>query len=440
MRICSILESRFLRSLFACAFGLYLFANGNAGMAQKVVPLTDIGGLHSAYVVSRDTFDRVDVQVIVLSGSYDEEDVSGIAHFLEHLVAFSADKKVLRQPRARDIVASTYGVSTVYTNSGPVRDFDKLMRLSRAVLETPSLPDDFQTSEIKIVKRETFLRERQSPLRWLRRLSAQKLYNSLRGRADNRVEDLEKLSVDSALAFHKAHYVPSNVMVIVSGKISEKDAAAKIREYFGDTVAAPRPEKKWTQNIPDPDHRVITEISSNRLFRNTLILSKFIDVDWVDTSIDLQSDFFLATELFQARMDRELILENFELEDVGIDFFMALNGDVEMHVVAALMPGVEFETALETIETAIAQVSEIPFHADETEKVRQKQAAWADYMGSRPRTFLNFLQNIGSDGLAPISPEEFKTMVKETSDVRIKRLFDAMVDKGATSIVFAKEE
>jgi len=219
-----------IRTIFAAL----LFAIPFTAQSQEVIPLTDIGGLHSAYVVPRDKFNRVDVQLIVLSGSYDDDEVSGTAHFLEHLAAFSADTYVLREPRARDLFAKTSSVATIYTNSGPVRDLDQLMKLSRAVLYEPKLPQDFLESEIKIVERETFLRERQYPTRWLRRIALQNLYGSKRGRANNMIEDVPRLNLQTALDFHKKHYAPSNVSVIVSGKIDPKIAAAKVKEYFGD--------------------------------------------------------------------------------------------------------------------------------------------------------------------------------------------------------------
>ncbi|WP_283426334.1 insulinase family protein [Shimia sagamensis] len=117
--------------------------------------------MHGAYVVPIEDFNRVDVQLIVLSGAYDDPDPSGTAHLTEHLTAFSADATILKEVRERDLNASTFNAATVYTNSGSPEELETLLRLSRAVLDTPVLPDDFAQSEIDIVARETFLRERQ---------------------------------------------------------------------------------------------------------------------------------------------------------------------------------------------------------------------------------------------------------------------------------------
>ena len=101
-----------------CFFRLSFWVFAGTAQAQSVIPLSEKGGLYAAYVVPRDDFDRVDVQLIVLSGGYDDPEPSGTAHLTEHLAAFSADATILRKPRERDIYATTYNVSTVYTNSG----------------------------------------------------------------------------------------------------------------------------------------------------------------------------------------------------------------------------------------------------------------------------------------------------------------------------------
>jgi zinc protease len=408
--------------------------------AQQVIPLTDIGGLHSAYVVPRDDFNRVDVQLIVLSGSYDDPTPSGTAHFVEHLTAFSADTYVLRQPRERDLFAKTSEVATIYTNSGAPGEIDRLMKLSRAILDTPKLPQDFLESEIKIVQRETFLRERQFPTRWLKRMAIQNLYGSTRGRASNVMEDVSKLNLASALAFHKEHYAASNVMVIISGNITPKDAADQVRKHFGDTSKSIPPAKWWLDVKPKPDLRHIAQISSNRLSHNTVVYTKFIDLDWVDTSIDLQGEFFIGIALFESRIRKALIFDNFDFLSVNTSFYLAKNGDLEMSAFLLPMPGVDFETALSKFETAITELFKIPLTTEEISTARQKNAAHAASAARRPTDFLFFLENVGSDGLPPVSTGTYAKLIQDTADSEVVQFLQALIAPAATSIVFADKQ
>ncbi|WP_299666242.1 insulinase family protein [uncultured Ruegeria sp.] len=283
-------------------FSLVFLVFTGTAQAQSIFPLSEKGGLHSAYVVPIGDSDRVDVQLIVLSGSYDDPEPSGTAHPTEHLAAYSADTTILRKPRERDITASTYNVSTVYTNSGVPSEIEMLLRLSRAVLDTPSLPEGFAESEIDIVQRETLLRERQSPLQWLKRIALQNLYRTLRGRADNTIADLPKLSLEKAYQFHKEHYVPSNVTLIVSGKIEPHKAEELVAGIFGDTEPSEVPQKPWLDHKPDPTLMSVERLKSARLERDTVQLAKFVGFEDRSTSIDMQGAFFIATSVLNERI------------------------------------------------------------------------------------------------------------------------------------------
>lgn len=408
--------------------------------AQEVIPLKNIGGLHSAYVVPRNDFNRLDVQLIVLSGAYDDPVPSGTAHFLEHLAAFHSDTYVLRQPRERDLHAKTTEVATIYTNSGSPKDIDRLMKLSRAILDTPRLPQDFLESEIKIVERETFLRERQFPTRWLRRRAIQGLYGSKRGRANNTVQDLPFLSLETALKFHKDHYAASNVMVILSGRITPQKAEEKIAEFFGDTQRTIAPAKWWLDEKPAPTLRNIEKLSSNRLSDDIIVYTKFVDLDWVNTSIDLQGEFFIGVSIFESRIRQALIFEDFDFKSISTNFYLAKNGDLEMTSFLLPMPDVSFEMALKKFETTISNLLKTPLTSEEIDTARQRNAAHAASAARRPEEFLFFLENVGSDGLPPISPGTYAQLIEETSDAEVVLFLEKLIAVGATSTLFAAME
>lgn len=408
--------------------------------AQDVIPLTDIGGLHSAYVVPREQFNRVDVQLLVLSGTYDDPVPSGTAHFLEHLAAFSADTYVLRQPRERDLFAKTTQVATIYTNSGTPNEIDRLMKLSRALLDTPKLPEDFLKSEKKIVERETYLRERQFPTRWLRRKALQNLYGSTRGRANDIIADVPKLSLETALEFHAKHYVASNIMIIISGKITPELAAEKVKEYFGDTVKTTPPPKWWLDEKPDPKLHTVERLSSNRLYEDTLVYTKFVEYPVEDTSIDLQGEFFIGVSIFESRIREQLIFDSANFQSISTSFYLAKNGDMEMTSFLVPMPGVDFEAALAEFESTIAGLLDTPPDHAEIETARKRNAAHAISAARRTDDFLAFLENVGSDGLPPISPGTFAQLIKDTSDAEVIDFLSSLIAPAATSSIFATKE
>lgn len=429
----------FLR--FALALTVALAASATAVYAQDVISLEDKGGLHAAYVVPRDDFNRVDVQLIVLSGIYDDApDLSGIAHLTEHLAAFSADRAVLRKARERDLNARIYNVATVYTNSGAPRDVETLMRLSRAVLDPPDLPEGFAESEIKILHRETYLRERNYPGLWLERQARQNLYGATHGRANNAIDDLPRLNLDAAYTFHNAHYVPSNVTLIVSGNITEGEAADLVSRHFGDTEPSVVPEKPWQDQKPGRSLRKVERLSSDRLSDDTVVLMRFVDFEDHESSIDMQGDFFLATSVLNNRILKALGYEDTSLLDIDVDWFFSKVADVELTIVAHPMPHVDLDTALALLETTLDDLLEAPIQPEEIEQARQEELVYAQNVARRPTDFLNFLRNVAADGFPPISPTVLERVIANTSDEDVIRFARAMVAPAATSIVLAKRK
>lgn len=410
-----------------------------AVQAQNVIELSEKGGLHAAYVVPTDDFDRVDVQLIVLSGAFDDPDPSGTAHLTEHLAAFSSDTAVLRKPRERDLQATTQSVSTVYTNSGPTSDLEKLLRLSRAVLDTPSLPAGFAESEIDIIQRETLLRERQSPRRWLRRIALQNMYGTSSGRANDTIKDLPKLSLEKAYQFHKEHYAPSNVSLIVSGKIPPDMAAELVARVFGDTKPSAVPEKPWLDRKPDPALRSVAYIESDRLTFDTVQFVKFVDFEDQVTSIDMQGAFFIATEVLNSRLRNALFVEDVRFLEAGLDWHFAKNADLELVIDAQLMPDFSLDAAHGALKEAMANLLNEPISSKEIDQARQKEVTYAQSVRRHPARFLSFLQNVASDGFPPVSPSVFADILSNTKDQEVIEFAKTVMKPSATSVLLAEK-
>lgn len=407
--------------------------------AQGVIPLSEKGGLHAAYVVPTDDFERVDVQLIVLSGAYDDPEPSGTAHLTEHLAAISSSAAVYRTPRAHDIHAATYDVSTVYINSGAPSELEMLLRVSRAILDTTVLPEGFAESEIDIVQRETLLVERQSPLRWLRRIALQNLYGTLRGRANNTVEDLPRLDLEKAYQFHKAHYVPSNVTLIVSGKI-EPDKAAKLAAHiFGDTEPSEVPPKPWLERKPDPAVRSVERLKSDKLTHNTIQFAKFVDFEDQSTSVDMQSELFITTTILTERLLKALYHEDERVFNFNIDWYFAKNADLQFTVAMQLMPGFSLDTVHHSLEETLASLLNEPITRTEINQARQKEVVEAQNAMRWPDAFLHFLKNVAADGFAPSDPSVFANLLRNTTDEEVIYFAKTVMKPSATSIILAEK-
>ena len=410
------------------------------GQAQEVIEISDRGGLHAAYVVPVPEAGRVDVQLIVMSGTHDDPDPSGTAHLTEHLAAISADATILNTPRARDINASVSPVSTVFTNSGMPSDIDTLMQLSRAVLDRPVLPDGYAETEIDILTRETMMRERQSPFRWVRRMALQSLYETPRGRANSVIADLPNLSLDKAYAFHAAHYVPANTVLIISGEITPKAAADQVARVFGDTVVSTRPDEPWLAHKPDPQRRAVERVTSDRLSRDMVMLAKFVDFKDHPTSIDMQDMFFISTSILNDRLSKRLYQEEPRILNLNIDWHFAPNADLEMLIVFDLMPGFSVDEAHQVLNEALDTLLDDPILARDIQLARESEIVSAHDQARVPSQFLWFLKNVAADGFPPITPTTFARTLRDTTDEDVIYFIESAMAPSATAVVLAEAE
>ena len=408
--------------------------------AQEVIKLEKSAGLHSAFVIPISDRNRVDVQLIILSGTYDEGEISGIAHYTEHLAALSSDKAVLQEARQRDLNAFTSKVSTVYTNTGNANEIDRIMALSRAVLDTPTLSPSFQKSEIDIVKREVFYKERVAPIRWLRRKSLQNLYGSKTGRAEDPVEDIDELTTELALQFHAKHYQASNAMVIISGDISPTVAQNKLLEYFGDTIITQQVPDTWMDLHPEPNLEHVEEITSSDLLADSISFSKFFQFDEPTDVLAMQASFFIASDIYNSYLNDALYLQGFLAQNFSQGSYLAIDGDFEYNAFLQPFEGVSMKEALQGLRDAISNLKYADITFEEIETARAKNVAYTKSLANSPRASLDFFQNLGSDGLPPVSPSQFAQMVADAPDKEVRMIIDAFASNSPTAAVLAKAE
>ena len=405
--------------------------------AQTVIPLSEPHGLYNAYVIPMTDRNRVDVQLVVLSGTNDEYEIANLAHYTEHLAALSSDTAVLQEPRQRDLNAFTSSVSTVYGNSGTPDEIDKLMQLTRAVLDPPNLQPSFSQSEIDIVKREVLYKERNAPVRWLRRLAIQNLYGSKTGRADDAVADLDRISVQAALDFHTEHYQPSNAMIIISGNIDQATAQVKLTQYFGDTIKTQQVPDLWLDHHPKPDLRSVVKIETPRVLEDTIAYAKFFEFSEPQDILAMQASFFIASDIYNSHINNALYLEGFTAQNFSQGSYIAIDGDLEYTVHLTPFEGVSLEQALASLEGAIAEMRTKVITADEIEIARAKNVAYTKSLSQSPRAYLDFFQNLGSDGLPPTSPTEFAQMVADASDAEVLRIIAAFAADSPSAAILA---
>lgn len=193
----------------------------------------------------------------VKAGACDEsDDVSGVSHFLEHMVFKGTPRRTADEVNRRfdelgaHSNAFTSEENTVY-HAAALPEFQRpLVELWADVLRPSLREEDFNT-EKKVIIEEIKMYADQPPYGADDRVRAAHFGRHPLGRSVlGTVESIEQLSVAAMRGYFERRYSPANISLVASGKVDFGDLVAAAEEYCGhwQPFAAPR------QIPPAPPH------------------------------------------------------------------------------------------------------------------------------------------------------------------------------------------
>jgi len=249
---------RFIGQFVHPGFGLWAAALlalfwGFAGTARADLhDLTRLGGFKKIYLLPAPNEPEIDVYVMLPVGEAQATGPEGLAHYVEHLVASSADQAHGSGLRARSHNAWTSPFWTTYWNRAPLGQMDDMLRYATALFQPPDLSDAFMRSERDIVAREFDLRVADTPSASFAKAAYRHLYGAHGyGRAVIGTSDsIARLTPADALAFHARHYTPHEAFLLIFGPITPEEATPVLARHLADLPqnAGPQPP----QHLPLP--------------------------------------------------------------------------------------------------------------------------------------------------------------------------------------------
>ncbi len=223
------------------------------GMQVVVVPD------HRAPVVTHMVWYRV--------GAADEPPgVSGIAHFLEHLM-FKSTEKIASGEFSR-IVSRMGGQDNAFTSQDATAYFQRIHkdRLGQVMqMEADRMVNLRLTEQEVLTERDVILEERRSriennPQAVLdEQMNAVLYYSHPYGIPVIGWEhEIARLTREDALAFYKRHYAPNNAILVVSGDVTPEEVRRLAEESYGKIPA--NPEIKPRKRPMDPEQRAARRV------------------------------------------------------------------------------------------------------------------------------------------------------------------------------------
>ncbi len=195
-------------------------------------------------------------------GAADEpRGVSGIAHFLEHLMFKATDK--IAAGEFSKIVSRLGGQDNAFTGHDATAYFQRVSkdRLPTVMkMEADRMVNLKLTEKEVLTERDVILEERRSriensPAAILDEQMSAALYQSHPYKIPviGWEHEMAQLSPQDALSFYKLHYAPNNAILVVSGDVSVDEVKKMAEAAFGGIPANPAimPRKRPTE----PEHR-----------------------------------------------------------------------------------------------------------------------------------------------------------------------------------------
>ena len=181
---------------------------------------------------------------IGIGGRYESRQVTGISHFVEHLLF-----KGTRRRSAKQISQTVEGIggylnaftgeeNTCYYAKASYRHLDVLLDVLADMYRHPKFATGDIAKERQIIKEE-LLMYRDQPDHYVQELLTETLWpdHPLGRTLTGTPETLDRIQRTTLLDFKTQHYVPVNTLVAVAGHCDHASIVARVAKYFPTTAA-----------------------------------------------------------------------------------------------------------------------------------------------------------------------------------------------------------
>ncbi|MBO9473042.1 insulinase family protein [Shimia sp. R10_1] len=182
------------------------------------------------------------------AGSADEQPgVSGIAHFLEHLMFKGTDtmesgefSSTVAANGGRDNAFTSYDVTAYHQRVASDR-LELMMRMESDRMVNLRIGEEEILTEREVIIEERNQRVENNPGALFReQLTAAQYLNHRYGiPVIGWRHEMEALDMDDALSFYETYYAPNNAILIVAGDVEPEDVKALADQYYGVIPANP---------------------------------------------------------------------------------------------------------------------------------------------------------------------------------------------------------
>lgn len=303
----------------------------------KPIRLETGAALRAVWVIS-ETAGPVSIHAVMIAGEADASGPEGVAHYLEHLIYAHANEAAGSPVHGDTGNAWVTGAVTLYFFRGdPDGDPGDVFDAARRLLDPPALDPGFMRTERDIILREYETRAAESSDHRARAAARRALLPS--HPAARRVlgsrADIQALTPDAAVAFHRTFYTPANMVLLVTGDIHPHEVALRVKRRFDGVPAGSANAQAWRDAAPggDLDQKIVHR---DRYVAHESVLVSAL-ADWPgtgnparDRTVAEVAERFLSSPL-PGSLAKRLRFDDFIFSRFSFSASMVLNRRVEMH-------------------------------------------------------------------------------------------------------------
>jgi zinc protease len=323
-------------------------------------------------------------------GAADEpQGQAGIAHFLEHLLFKGTPKhpagefsRILRRNGAEENAFTTQDYTSYYQRIAKDR-LPLVMELEADRMTNLVLRDEDLVPELAVVQEERRSRVDNDPSSLLvEQMDAALFTAHPYGKpVIGWMSEVMKLDRADAMAFYRAHYTPSNAVVIVAGDVSEEEVRPLAEKFYGalsNTTTFPAPAQRLRTEEPEPIAARRVTLNDPRagidlLQRGYLVPSYSKAQGNEAAAIDVLTDILGGG--LSSRLPKALVIDERIAQEAGAFY----SGDEMDHgklvVYAAASPGSDMAHVEAAIDRVIAGIAAKGVTAVELELAKKRLRA-----------------------------------------------------------------
>jgi zinc protease len=358
---------------------------------------------------------------------------AGIAHFLEHLLFKGTPKyplgefsRVLRRNGAEENAFTTHDNTGYYQRIAKDR-LELVMELESDRMANLTLRDEDVVPELAVVQEERRSRVDNDPSSQLvEQMDAALFTAHPYGKpVIGWMSEVLELDRNDALAFYRAHYTPSNAVVVIAGDVTIDEVRPLAEKYYGALPNSAKPVPRLRTEEPAPVAARRVTMSDPRigidLLQRSYLTPSFGKAEGNEAAaLDVLTD--IVGGGVSSRLSMKLVISDKIAQEAGA-FFSGDDMDYgKLVVYAAASPGSDLAGMERAIDEVIADVVAKGVTADELSLAKKRlradliyaadaQSTTARLFGTALTTGATIEDVLGySDRLNAVTAEEVKSV------------------------------